>query len=134
MLCYFKEGKSTTEIQSKSLCHVWRRCCDWSNVSEVAHEIPCLRFLMDDAPWLNRSVEAETNQIKTLTESHQQYPTWEIVNILKISKSSVENHLHLLDYVSHFDVWIPHKLSKKTFLTSFPYVILYWSVRKTSHF
>ena len=97
MLCYFKEGKSTTEIQSKSLCHVWRRCCDWSNVSEVAHEIPCLRFLMDDAPWLNRSVEAETNQIKTLTESHQQYPTWEIVNILKISKSSVENHLHQLE-------------------------------------
>ena len=80
---------------------------------------------MDDAPWLNRPVEVETNQIETLTESHQQYTTWEIVDILKISKSNVENHLHLLDYVNHFDVWIPHKLSKKTFLTSFPHVILY---------
>ena len=34
----------------------------------------------------------------------------EIDDIFKISKSSIENHLHQLDYVSHFDVWVSHKL------------------------
>ena len=37
----------------------------------------------------------------------------EITSVLKISKSSVENHSHHLDCVNHFDVWILHKLSKK---------------------
>ena len=38
---------------------------------------------------------------------------WEMDNILKISKLRIENHLHLSGFVNHFDVWIPHKLSKK---------------------
>ena len=37
----------------------------------------------------------------------------DIANILKISKSSVENHVHQLGYVNCFDIWVPHKLSKK---------------------
>ena len=37
----------------------------------------------------------------------------EIADILKISKSSIENHLHQLGYVNCFDVWVPHKLSEK---------------------
>ena len=40
----------------------------------------------------------------------------EIADILKISKSSVENHLHQLGYMNSFDVWVPHKLSKKNLL------------------
>ena len=39
---------------------------------------------------------------------------WEIAYIFKISKSRIENHLHQLGYVYHFDVWIPHKLQKQT--------------------
>ena len=43
-----------------------------------------------------------------------------IANILKISKSSVENHLHYHGYVNCFDIWVPHKLrKKKTFLKVF---------------
>ena len=41
---------------------------------------------------------------------------WEIAHILKISKSSVENHLHQLGYVNCFDVWVPQKLSEKNLL------------------
>ena len=43
---------------------------------------------------------------------------WEIATILKISKSSVENHLHHFGYVYFSDVCVPHKLSggKKNFL------------------
>ena len=40
----------------------------------------------------------------------------EVANRLKISKSSVEKHLHQLGYVHHFDVWVPQKLSEKNFL------------------
>ena len=36
-----------------------------------------------------------------------------IADILKISKSSVENHLHQLGYVNRFDVWVPHRWSEK---------------------
>ena len=73
-------------------------------------------FLLDDASWLGRPAEVDSNQIQTLTENNQCYTTWEIAGILKISKSSVENHLHQVGYVNCFDVWVPHKLGKKNLL------------------
>ena len=65
---------------------------------------------------MGRPVEVDSDQIKTLIENNQRYTMREIANILKISKSSAENHLHQLGYVNRFDVWVPHKLSKKTLL------------------
>ena len=70
-------------------------------------------FLLDDAPGLGRPVKVDSDQIKTIIENNQCYTTREIADRLKISKSSVENHLHQLGYVNHFDVWVPHKLSEK---------------------
>jgi hypothetical protein len=35
-------------------------------------------------------------------------------DILEISKSSVENHLHKTGYVSRLDTWVSHELSKTT--------------------
>ena len=35
MLYYFKKGKNATETQKRDLCGVWRRCCDWPNMSKV---------------------------------------------------------------------------------------------------
>ena len=61
---------------------------------------------LDDAQ-LGRPVEVDSDRIKTLTENNLHYTTWEIADILKISKSSAENHLHQLGYVNHFDVWVP---------------------------
>ena len=66
-------------------------------------------FLLDAAPRLGRPVEVDSDQIETLIENNQRYTTQEIADILKISKSSVENHLHQLGYVNSFDVWVPHK-------------------------
>ena len=82
-------------------------------------------FSLDSAPWSVRPVEVDSDQIKTLIENNQCYTMWEIANILKISKSSINYHLYQLDYVNHFDVWVPYKLSEKTFLTIFLHVILY---------
>ena len=71
-------------------------------------------FLLDNAPRSGRPVEVDSGQIKTLIENNQRYTTRERANILKTPKSGVENHLYQLHYVNHFDVWVPHKLSKKT--------------------
>ena len=39
----------------------------------------------------------------------------EIDKILKIYKTSIENFLHQLGYVSQIDVWLPSKFSEKTY-------------------
>ena len=65
---------------------------------------------MDVAPWSGRPVEVDSDQIETLIENNQCYSTREIADIFKITKSSVENHLHQLGYAHRFDVWVPHKL------------------------
>ena len=70
-------------------------------------------FSLDDAPLSGRPDEADSNQTKTIIENNQHYTTREIADILKISKSSAENHLHQFGYVNRFDVWVPHKLSEK---------------------
>ena len=45
-------------------------------------------FSLDNAPWLGRPAEVDRDQTETLNESNQYYTTWEIANILKISKST----------------------------------------------
>ena len=70
-------------------------------------------FQLDDAPRSGRPAEVVSDQIEALIENNQHYTKREIANILKISRSSVENHLHQLGYVNRFDVWVPHKLSEK---------------------
>ena len=44
-------------------------------------------FSLDDAPQSGRPVEVASSQIKTSVENNQCYTTWEIADILKISKS-----------------------------------------------
>ena len=73
-------------------------------------------FSLDNAPQSGRPVEVDSDQIETLIENNQCYTMQEIADILKISKSSAENHLHQLGYVNRFDAWVPHKLSEKNLL------------------
>ena len=89
---------------------------------------------LDNATWLGKPVEIDRVQTETLAEKNQHYATRETANILKISKSSVESHLHQLGCIHHFDVWVPYKLSKKIFLTIFLKVLLYLDIMKTFHF
>ena len=56
-------------------------------MSKVVCEVLCWRFSPDNAPGSGRQVEVDSNQIKTLIENNQHYTTWEIADILKISKS-----------------------------------------------
>ena len=50
-------------------------------------KFPVGDFSLDDAPQSHRPVEVDSNRIKTLIENNQCYTTWEITDILKISKS-----------------------------------------------
>ena len=113
MLYYFKKSRNATETQKK-ICAVYgegavtdQTCQKWFAKLRAGD------FSLDDAPRLGRPVEVDTDQIETLIENSQHYTMPEIANILKISTSSIENHLQQLGYVNSFDVWVPHKLSEK---------------------
>ena len=71
-------------------------------------------FSLDVAPQSGKPVEVDSNPVETLIENSQCSAMWEIANILKISKSRVENHCHQLGYVNCFAFWVPPKLSEKS--------------------
>ena len=116
MIYYFKKGKNATEMQKK-ICAVYgegavtdRMCQKWFAKFHAGD------FSLDAAPRSGRPVEVDSDQIETLTENNQRYTMLEIADILEISKSSAENHLHQVGYVHHFDVSVPRKLSEKNLL------------------
>ena len=74
--------------KKKDLCSVWRRCCDWWNVSKVVCEVLWWDFSLDDVPWWGRPGEVDSDQMKILIENNQHYIMRELANILKISKST----------------------------------------------
>ena len=112
----FKKGKNATEMQ-KMICAVYGESdvTDWTCQKWFA-KFRAGDFSLDDAPRSGRPVEVDSDQIKTVIENNQRYTKRERADILKISRSSVENHLHQLGYVNHFDVWVSQKLSKKNLL------------------
>lgn len=67
---------------------------------------------------------------KELIKNNQHCKMPEIAKILSISKSSTEYILQQLDYVSYFDVWIPHKWKKENNWTVFLCAIDYLYIMK----
>ena len=122
MSYYFKKGKNATEMQKSFVQFMenvlWVIKCVKSGLQSSVLEISQWTKLHHQVD----QFEVDSSQIKTLTESNQHYTVWETADILKISRSSVENLLHQFGYVNHFDVWIPWK---KNFLTLFLRMILY---------
>ena len=117
MLYYFKKCKNTTETQKQKICAVYgegavtdQTCQKWFAKFHAGD------FSLDYAAWLGRQVEVDSDQMETLIENNQHCATWEIANILKTSKSGVENHMHQLAYGNCSDVWVPHKLNEKNLL------------------
>ena len=116
MLYHFKKGKNTTKMQKK-ICAVYgegavidQTCQRWFAKFYAGD------FLLDSAPWSGRPVEVDSDQIETFIENNQRYTTRGIADILKVSRSNVENHLHQHYYIHCFDVWVPRKLSEKNLL------------------
>ena len=63
-------------------------------------------FSHEGAPRHGRPVAVHGHRVQTLPEDRPGYAMWETGDILKVSKLSTENHLHLHDYVNRFDVWV----------------------------
>ena len=109
MLYYSKRVKNATEMQKKKKIVqsmekvLWLdeyvKSGLWSFVLEISH------WTMLHGQ--GRSVEANSNQIKTLIENNQCYTMRDSRHTRNI-QISVENQLHQLGYVDHFDVWVPH--------------------------
>ena len=119
-LYYFKKGKNTTETQKKKKKR-YAQCMEkvlWliehvkSGLQSFLLEISCRMMLHGQVDQLKLIVIKS----KKIIEDNQRYTMWEIADILKISKSSAENHLHPLGYVNRFDAWVPHKLREKNLL------------------
>ena len=85
---YFKKGKNATQTHTQKICAVYGEgavtdltCQKWFAKFHARD------FLLDSVPRLGRPVEVDSDQIKTLIENNEHYTTWEIADILKISKS-----------------------------------------------
>ena len=88
MLYYFKKGKNTTKTLKK-FCVVYGEgavtnwTCQKCFVKFCAGD-----FSLDDSEQLGRPAETlDSNQTEALIQNNQCYTTWEIANILEISKS-----------------------------------------------
>ena len=87
MLYYFKKGKNATGMQKKiHAVYGEGAVTDWTCRKWFA-KFHARDFLLEGAPWSGRPLKMDSDQIETLIENNQHYTTWEIANILKISKS-----------------------------------------------
>lgn len=109
---YFRKGKKAVEAHRK-ICAVYgddslklRQCQNWFSKFRSGD------FNLKDAPRSGRPIEVDGDKIKALVESNRRLTTREIAETLNISKSSVENHLKRLGYVSKLDIWLPHELKE----------------------
>ena len=111
------KGKNATEAPKKTFSVYGEGVVTDIGCQNLFAKFCVVDFSLDDAPQSGRPVEVNSDQIETLIKTNECYTMQETANILKISKSSTENHLQQLSWIKHFDVWAPQKLSKKTFLT-----------------
>ena len=109
MLYYFMKGKNATETPKKIFAVYGEGAVTDIGCQKWFAKFCVIDFSLDDAPQSGRSVEIDIDQIETLIKSSQCCTMQETPNILKISKSSTENHLQKLSCVKHFDVWAPCK-------------------------
>ena len=80
---FSRKVKMQLKPKNKDLCSEWRSRWDLLSMPKIICEVLCWRFL---APYLGRPVEANSDQIKTLTENSQCCTMQKITDILKICK------------------------------------------------
>ena len=105
MLYYFKKGKNATATYTYTkVCAVCREgaVIDWMCQKWFAR-FHTGGFCLDGIQHSGRPVkdrERDRDPTETLNENNQCYTTWERADILKISKSSMENHLRHLMFIA----------------------------------
>ena len=99
----------------KDLCSVWRRCCDWLNISEVV-----CSFMLEIPHWMRpstvRTFHSQVDELKLIVikwrywEQSMLYHTRDSRTYSKYPNQTLKI---ICGYVHSFDVWVPHKLCKK---------------------
>ncbi|EZA48646.1 Histone-lysine N-methyltransferase SETMAR [Ooceraea biroi] len=109
---YFRKGKNAVQAHKK-LSDVYgedalklRQCQNWFTKFRSGD------FNVKDAPRSGRPIEIDDDKLKALIDSNRRLTTREIAENLNISKSSVENHLKRLGYISKLDISVPHELKE----------------------
>ena len=70
-LYYFKKGEKVTEMQKK-ICAVCGEGAVTDRMCQKSYaKVRAGGFSLDDAPWLGRPIEVDSDQIKTLIENSQ---------------------------------------------------------------
>lgn len=82
------------------------------------HRFKAGDFSLEDQERPGKPSTTDEDRIKTLIENNPRYTTRQLAKILKISKSTIHEHLVKLGYVkpSRFDVWVPHDLTEKNLM------------------
>ena len=84
MLYYVKKGKNTSETWNKiSAVYGEGAVTDWT-CQKWFMKFCARNISLDNAPWLDRPDEINSDQIETLIENNQYYTTWERADIHKI--------------------------------------------------
>lgn len=113
MLFFYRKGKNATQATNK-ICAVYGEgALAERTVRKWFAKFRAGDFNLKDQERTGRPSITDDDQLKTLIENNPRYTTRELAEILKISKTTVHEHLVKLGYVNRYDVWVPHNLTEK---------------------
>ena len=125
ILCFIISRKVKLMHTRKDLCSVGKNVTDWT-CQRWFVKCHAGNFSLDDAPWLGRPVEVHSYQTETL-RAISVIPHGMIINILRISKSSVKKITCTNLVMLITNVLVPHKLSEEN-KPSWPYFHMWFSI------
>ncbi|EZA47914.1 Histone-lysine N-methyltransferase SETMAR [Ooceraea biroi] len=116
MFFYYQKGKNASQA-TNSICSVYGEgALAERTVRKWFAKFRAGDFNLKDQERSSRPSTTDDDQIKTLIENNPRYTTRELTEILKISKTTVHDHVVKLGYVSRYDVWVPHNLAEKNLM------------------
>ena len=127
ILYYFKKGK--IKLKFKEICALYRECAVTDQTCQISG---FWRFEQVISHWTMLRIQEDLLKLIAIKSRHSLRTINIIHDILKISKSSVENHLHHLVMLIAFMFGL--HASEKPFLNVFLHAFLCWNIAKTFHF
>ncbi|RLU19787.1 hypothetical protein DMN91_008346 [Ooceraea biroi] len=116
MLFYYRKGKNASQA-TNSICSVYGEgALAERTVRKWFAKFRAGDFNLKDQERSGKPSTTDDDQLKTLIENNPRYTTRELAEILKISKTTVHDHVVKLGYVSRYDVWVPHNVAEKNLM------------------
>ena len=113
MLYEFQKGSSVT-IATKNICAVYgenalssRTCRKWFQRFRAGN------FCLKDEERSGRPPQTDEDKIRDLVEKSRSLTVQEMLNILKIPKTTIHRCLKKMRMVSKLNVWVPHELTER---------------------